>query len=134
METPEDAAAAAENQLQATRRLTAYRLAAVFWMVLIFILSSQSRIPGPSLFWGQDKVAHFLAFGILGYLCARALPGLAGTRNGLQVLVLALLIAFYGVIDEIHQAFVPGRDAALADVLADGLGGLVGVLLARRSR
>ncbi len=32
----------------------------------------------------------------------------------------------YGALDEWHQSFVPGRDPALGDVVADGLGVLVG--------
>ena len=38
------------------------------------------------------------------------------------VLVTILVVAF-GISDEIHQSFVPNRDASLADVIADGIGG-----------
>lgn len=102
-------------------------------MLLIFFLSSQPRIPGASLFWGQDKIAHFIAFGLLGYLGARALRAPGGSRDRLRVLMPAVLTALYGVSDEIHQAFVPGRDAALTDVLADAVGAFFGALLAKRS-
>ena len=38
------------------------------------------------------------------------------------------LIAFlvYGITDEIHQSFVPMRDASAFDIFADGLGSFAG--------
>ncbi len=43
---------------------------------------------------------------------------------------MTVLITFlYGVSDELHQWFVPGRHADGIDVLADGLGGLLGAYL-----
>ncbi|MGB5540538.1 MAG: VanZ family protein, partial [Gammaproteobacteria bacterium] len=45
-------------------------------------------------------------------------------------------VGLYGVLDEIHQYFVPGRQADVLDVLADVSGGLLGAglmfLLLRR--
>ena len=37
--------------------------------------------------------------------------------------------AGYGVTDEIHQVFVPGRTMALDDLLADAAGAFAGVVL-----
>jgi VanZ family protein len=36
-----------------------------------------------------------------------------------------LLTLFYGITDEIHQAFVPLRSASMFDILVDALGGLL---------
>ena len=38
----------------------------------------------------------------------------------------ALVTVAFGVSDEIHQSFVPGRDADVLDVVADALGAAVG--------
>ena len=38
----------------------------------------------------------------------------------------AFLAFLYGLTDEIHQAFVPGRDASALDVMADGTGAMIG--------
>ena len=35
----------------------------------------------------------------------------------------------YGVSDEFHQTFVPGRDGGLPDFLADSVGALIGFLV-----
>lgn len=41
-----------------------------------------------------------------------------------------IIIILYGVSDEIHQHFVPGRDASILDVMADIVGGSFGMLVA----
>ena len=38
----------------------------------------------------------------------------------------AFLAFLYGLTDEIHQAFVPGREASALDVMADGAGAMIG--------
>lgn len=43
------------------------------WMATIFILSAQSSLPTQDLFAGQDKLEHFLAYGLLGVLLSRSL-------------------------------------------------------------
>ena len=67
-------------------------------------------------------------------LLIRALAGGRWSAVTVATLVQAASIAVaYGVTDEWHQSFVPGRDADLWDVVADALGatlaiGAVGVL------
>jgi VanZ family protein len=93
---------------------------------LIFGLSS---IPGGGSggpFPGADKLAHFAVYLVLGLLTARALFGLPIPHPALWSVGLCLL---YGLSDEWHQSFVPGRDASWADVLADLAGAGAGVWL-----
>jgi len=40
-----------------------------------------------------------------------------------------LLSSLYGISDEIHQHFVPSRNADVMDVMADILGSILGVYL-----
>ncbi len=70
-----------------------------------------------------DKVAHLTEFAILAALVVWALGLDAASPKRLMVAT-ALVIA-YGVLDEIHQAFVPGRVSDPADALADALGALL---------
>lgn len=37
-----------------------------------------------------------------------------------------ILASIYGITEEIHQSFVPMRDASVFDVFADGLGSFAG--------
>jgi VanZ family protein len=104
----------------------AFLLAAVFWAILIFYLSSQPSIDAPMLFPGQDKLFHLIVFGILGFLVMGTLqPPQNGYRQQ-QLWWVAVAVMLYGISDEFHQYFVPGRSVDGYDVLADALGGLLG--------
>jgi VanZ family protein len=66
----------------------------------------------------------------MGFLFFRALAlSFPWPRLRLGVLA-ALLSALYGVSDEFHQSFIPGRFATVEDVVADSLGACFGVILA----
>jgi VanZ family protein len=92
-------------------------------MAVIFGASALSD-PGPLLPEGlSDKSGHFLGYAILSALLLRALAG--GRVSGITwraALLAILLSTVYGVSDEFHQSFVPGRSPDAADVLADALG------------
>lgn len=79
------------------------------------------------------KVAHVVEYLVLAVLLVRALrtEGLAGAA--LAATALALGVA-YAVLDETHQAFVPGRTASPGDVAVDAIGVVagVGIAVARR--
>ena len=70
-----------------------------------------------------DKTLHALEYGVLGVLVYRALRGAAGAWAAAHALPLAIMGALvFGVTDEVHQAYVPRRDADLWDLVADGIG------------
>ncbi len=71
---------------------------------------------------------HLVAYAVLGFLFARAYG--ASRLQGNVVLIIILGIAsasLYGILDELHQYFVPQRRADLLDVGADILGSIMGV-------
>jgi VanZ family protein len=94
-------------------------------MALIWFLSSRAitTIPFP-LFPHADKLIHFIEFAILGALMTKGL----GTRLWLAAFTLSCL---YGVVDEFHQSFVPGRSCSVGDVLSDFSGIFVACLYLR---
>ncbi len=102
-----------------------YRLLTITLMALIFYLSSQSYIDIVPSFSSSDKVMHVLAYGLLGGLFALSLKPWEGTLSWKLVGLITLFTIAYGISDEFHQSFVPGRDASVLDVVADGLGGLI---------
>ena len=73
------------------------------------------------------KSAHFSEYLIFGLLIARALRDARGWLWRHAVLAV-LLAASYAVTDELHQHFVPGRTAAVGDVVIDAIGATVGQL------
>lgn len=72
-----------------------------------------------------DKLAHLLTFAVVG-MAAGLACGMRGWRMALCCLAGALLV---GGMDELHQAFLPGRTASWADLAADAAGGLLGATL-----
>lgn len=111
-------------------RLLRYWLPVAAYAGLIYWMSDQVRPPGPTLWILEllgDKVVHAVEYSLLGLLCYRAFRHAAGARAARAALALAVLAsAGYGVTDEIHQAFVPYRDASGWDVLADTVGAVLG--------
>ena len=109
---------------------------AFYWLPLILyclFIYIQSANPSPDQIPSipfVDKVLHFAAYGILGILFYRAYQTLR-IKNNIQMLMLLSVVSasLYGISDEIHQSFVPFREAEVADVIADMLGAASGVLL-----
>jgi len=115
-------------------RAAAGFLPALAFAGLVFYLSSlENPLPEvTSRLW--DKLGHAIQYGALGALLAwplwRIVPGRA-------FLLAAVLASAYGASDELHQAFVPGREASVRDWVADSVGGLLGAgaaLWVRRRR
>ena len=106
---------------------------AAAWAIVIFLLSS---IPGKSMpqipGLQYDKVIHALVYSVLGALFFLALRHTSSLATGKIVALAALFALAYGLTDEFHQLFVPGRSAELYDALADGIGGLIGATAATR--
>jgi VanZ family protein len=112
------------------KRFVFYWLPLILYCLFIYIQSanpSPEQIPS---FPFVDKVLHFLAYGIMGILFYRAYQTLR-IKNNIQMLMLLSVVSasLYGISDEIHQSFVPFREAEVADVIADMLGAASGVLL-----
>jgi VanZ family protein len=103
------------------------------YCLLIFSASARPALPGMDAFAHQDKLVHGLAYAVMGALFHRALKRTLPPRfSGLTVAFAIGLATLYGLSDEFHQSFVPGRTAAAGDLAADFLGSLVGALLHRR--
>jgi VanZ family protein len=99
-------------------------------MALIFVVSSIAvQLPGLRLFPLRDKGIHFLEYAVLGWLCAaassRTWPSASAWRTASFAMFVAVL---WGLSDEIHQAFVPGRSSELGDVVADAIGAFAGTV------
>src|SRR3990172_6007304 len=108
-----------------------YQWLSIAWMMLIFILSSLPSLPGLPSIIDLDKLFHALIYGVLAYFVLRSLPG-SETMSMKHALLAAMLAIAYGITDEYHQSFVPGREADIRDVLADSAGALIAVQMAYR--
>jgi VanZ family protein len=104
---------------------------ALAYALLIFALSHQSN-PLPFLpkeIFLHDKLLHAAEYAVLGGLLVPALR-MAGLRPTAALFAAVILASFFGASDEFHQSFVPGRDADVADWMADTLGATLGALVA----
>jgi VanZ family protein len=104
-------------------------LLALAWMAYIFYLSNQPSLNLPQLFPNQDKVMHFGAYAVLGTFILGALPMALTGFSSAQLALATLLASLYGISDEFHQSFVPGRSPDVLDWLADTSGALTATLL-----
>jgi VanZ family protein len=138
--------------------LTVSWLAPLLLMLVIFVMSSE-----PS-FGESDYIAHRLELGLLPAWLTPVAPFLDRYLSiivhlgeyGLLALLLAnalhrtpglqrhtvwtawLLAALFGISDEWHQSFVPGRNATWQDLLTNttgaGMGAMIWLLLVRSRR
>lgn len=108
-------------------RATVFRvmrlIPSLIWMALIFALSSQREFPSPRGLSVeiQAVVAHLVLFGTLALLLSFAFADLRFRVRRFGLLIIAL-VTLYGISDEIHQSFVPGRSATVFDIVIDCLG------------
>ena len=99
----------------------------LFCMGTIFFLSHQ---PGDTLnlpiFPGADKLVHMIAYGVLSATVIFSFPPEVRTKRRGVVLTAAVFVPLlYGLSDEYHQSYVPGRSTEFLDLVADGAGGLI---------
>lgn len=101
----------------------------IVWAAILFALSSiPGRVYPRVSFTFADKVVHVAVYAVLAWLCARSLHGPARGPFAWRVALTAIALAIaYGVTDEVHQIFVPGRSADPRDVVADAVGAVLGV-------
>ena len=105
----------------------------VAWMAVVFFFSSLSHLGLAAQ--TPDWISHPVEYGIGAVLVCRALEG--GRRRPLTAstaLTAIVLTTAYGVTDEYHQSFVPGRTSDPMDVVKDLAGAAAGSLLYRQWR
>ena len=101
----------------------------VLQMAVIFAASSIPDL-GPLPGGVSPSFGHSIGYALLGALLLRALARgrLSGVTWGRALAAIALA-TLYGVSDEAHQSFVPGRTPDRFDVLADCVGAALAVRL-----
>jgi VanZ family protein len=91
-------------------------------MAVIFAFSSITRLPEPPGGLNYSE-AHMIEYGGLALLTLRALAAGRWSEVRAPIAIGAVVIALaYGLTDEVHQLFVPGRECDLRDLAADAAG------------
>jgi VanZ family protein len=99
---------------------------AIVHMALIYYLSSRTwpMLMNAPDFHFPDKFVHMLTYIPLAFVFSIALK-----KSGMKKYVLItgfILATLYGITDEVHQVFVPGRCSDVSDALADIAGAFIG--------
>lgn len=94
------------------------------WAGFIFYLSGIPQLATPFGIWDLilRKIAHIAEYFILAYLLYRAFKGSFNLTSFYLILWPFILSFLYAISDEIHQAYIPSRNASPADVFIDTLG------------
>jgi VanZ family protein len=104
-----------------------YRLPVIALSCFIFWQSSYPGIISQPLFPYNDKVMHFGAYAMIAFFAARALNKDKPLWSPIKIKILAIgFTCLFGLSDEIHQSFVPLRDASFWDFFADCAGSIAG--------
>ena len=75
-----------------------------------------------------QNLLHIPVFSFLAYLWMNSLSRHGFSR--IQTLIITIIITVgYGILDEFHQLFVPGRYASFSDVLFNILGCTIGIII-----
>jgi VanZ family protein len=117
--------------LRETVRLPSRRVALALWLAAVAAVVCGSLLPGsafrhiPSF---NDKLVHFLGYTVLALIPVALLE--------LPVVGMALAAGMIpmGISIEFLQRLVPGRSFEIADMLANSLGVLTGILAATMLR
>jgi len=104
-------------------------LAAIAWMLVILAASAWPQ-HGPPSARGTDKVLHIVAYAVLTVLLFRCWWA-TGRRQRLvaSVCYAATIAIVYGLLLELYQLRVPGRECQLSDILANCAGVVIAALL-----
>lgn len=125
-----EASYALDGTMRTRQRIVWAWLPVALYMALIWLLSSRPLGVSVSFLPFKDKGAHTIEYAILATLAARALYRTWPDRGLLRALVAAFFLTVgWGFLDELHQAFVPSRNADSADLAADSVGAVLGVCI-----
>lgn len=111
-----------------------YFIPAITWLILIWSLSTTSNLPPiPWNFLSPDKIGHLVFYAIATLLLIWGFARYQQwQKSQYSWIFIAMLIAgCYGVALEYVQAGIPGRAFDYADMIANWLGTIVGILVYR---
>ena len=106
-----------------------YRKLLISYGILILSISS---IPGDSIprfvLLSWDKLIHIIEYSFLGFLSVSSIDN----KSKNKIIIACLFCLFFAILDEIWQSFIPGRFSDVLDVIADGIGIIIGSIFASR--
>ncbi|MFA6597978.1 MAG: VanZ family protein [Ignavibacteriaceae bacterium] len=110
------------NFFEKNKLVTVFAPLVLYWIILFVATTLPAQqLPKTGV---SDKIEHFLGYFLLTFLLSNTL--FFQNKNKMfkkfPILVALLIVAFYGMIDEVHQYFIPGRFCDFYDWTADVTG------------
>jgi len=112
---------------ESTRRFVKYHLPVIVYAAGILAVSSIPNLRTPDLrVLAVDKLAHFLEYAVFAFLTFWSFYHIGRTPNLRRtLLVAALFVTVFALLDELHQHFIPGRQSDWLDFVVDVLGAFI---------
>ena len=115
--------------IKGVKRILKYWGPPAVWALAIFLVSAYPTGQASQIHWKDfivKKSAHIIEYGIFAGLMYRALrsSGVRRENAGIYAIFVALI---YGVTDEFHQSYTPGREPKVRDVVFDTIGAIASI-------
>ncbi len=117
------------NFFQRYKFLSVYLPLIIYWGILFAATTLPTQhMPKTGI---NDKIEHFLGYFLLTFLLCNTLyfQDKKVTMKKFPVALALGIVAFYGMVDELHQYFIPGRFCDINDWIADVIGALIAGVL-----
>lgn len=111
-----------------------YWIPTIVWMAVIFFLSSRtpSQLHALFPFIKDFNPGHLIAYFILGLVSYYSLSKTSDLSEIMRYPWMLIIGLIYGLSDEFHQHFVPGRVPDVNDLINDLIGVLVAIIIIRQ--
>ena len=108
------------------------RFLAAAWGCFLLAVTSWPNPPSiAAAGFPVDKVTHFGLYAVEAFLLFRAVGGTPQPGGAIsRVVAIIGTMALWGMVDEVHQEWIPGRMMDSGDLVADVVGAVAGALLA----
>ncbi|MEW6456562.1 MAG: VanZ family protein [Acidobacteriota bacterium] len=106
-------------------KLIYIRLITALYASLIIYSSTKTKAPLDITRYFPDYLLHFIEYGILGVLLFLSIsrnPKESLKRNAAVTIFISFL---FGILNEIIQSFVPGREASIKDIVFNLFGSII---------
>jgi hypothetical protein len=104
----------------------------LMWGTVILVFSVLPYRILPAITVGHfDKMVHFFEYTVLAVLIGRGLYSTGKVFSTKNILLILILGGVYGILMELVQRFVPGRDASPGDIAANMAGIVFGILIGK---
>jgi glycopeptide antibiotics resistance protein len=107
-------------------------LLGISWLVFIAfaMLTPGDKFPEADFFNFQDKVIHFVCFGLLSFLwCGVGIDSKIVPKPKKKILINYLIFGILaGIILEFLQRYIPFRSFDYMDMIVNEIGGLAGLI------